>query len=63
MQVGVKGSEKRGVIYEHIHVIDDYLEISGEHIIADGGPLHLYPDFFGADEALMAFQKWNSTWH
>ena len=54
--------EKRGVIYEHIHVMDDHLEISGEHIMADVGPLHLYPDFFGADEALSSYSPGKTEW-
>ncbi|HZK83264.1 MAG TPA: 3-methylornithine--L-lysine ligase PylC [Desulfosporosinus sp.] len=54
--------EKRGVIYEHIHVSDDYLEVSGEHIMADVGPLHLYPDFFGADEALSSYSPGRTDW-
>ncbi|TGE35038.1 3-methylornithine--L-lysine ligase PylC [Desulfosporosinus fructosivorans] len=55
-------SEKRGVIYEHIHVMDDYLEIMGEHIMADVGPLHLYPDFFGADEAISSYSPGKIEW-
>ncbi|HWQ41142.1 MAG TPA: 3-methylornithine--L-lysine ligase PylC [Desulfosporosinus sp.] len=54
--------EKRGVIYEHIHVMDGYLEISGEHIMADVGPLHLYSDFFGADEALSSYSTGKTEW-
>ncbi|MHB8077066.1 3-methylornithine--L-lysine ligase PylC [Desulfosporosinus fructosivorans] len=55
-------SEKRGVIYEHIHVMNDRLEISGEHIMADVGPLHLYPDFFGADEAISSYSPGRTEW-
>lgn len=54
--------EKRGVIYEHIHVMDEHLEISGEHIMADVGPLHLYPNFFGADEALSSYYPGKTEW-
>ncbi len=54
--------EKRGVIYEHIHVEDEHLEISGEHIMADVGPLHLYPNFFGADEALSSYSPGKNEW-
>ena len=54
--------EKRGVIYEHIHVMDDYLEVIGEHIMADVSPLHLYPDFFGADEALSSYSTGKTEW-
>jgi pyrrolysine biosynthesis protein PylC len=41
-----------GVIYEHVKVASKQLEIGGEHIMAAAGPLHVYPDFFGADEAI-----------
>ena len=54
--------EKRGVIYEHIHVIDDHLEVSGEHIMADVAPIHLYQDFFGADEALSDYSPGKTEW-
>jgi len=55
-------SEKRGVIYEHIHVFDDCLEVIGEHIMADVGPLHHYLDFFGADEALSSYSLGRTEW-
>jgi|SRR5665648_74900 len=54
--------EKRGVIYEHIHVMDENLEICGEHIMAGVGPLHHYPDFFGADEALSSYSPGKTEW-
>ncbi|TGE31705.1 3-methylornithine--L-lysine ligase PylC [Desulfosporosinus sp. Sb-LF] len=54
--------EKQGVIYEHIHVVDEYLEVSGEHIMADAGPLHVYQDFFGADEALTSYLPDKTEW-
>ncbi|MDR3599081.1 MAG: 3-methylornithine--L-lysine ligase PylC [Desulfosporosinus sp.] len=54
--------EKRGVIYEHIHVMDDHLEISGEHIMADVGPLHLYQEFFGANEAISNYSPGKTEW-
>ncbi|MDA8222287.1 3-methylornithine--L-lysine ligase PylC [Desulfosporosinus sp.] len=55
-------SDKRGVIYEHIHVWNDCLEVCGEHIMTDSGPLHLYPDFFGADEALSNYIPGKIDW-
>ncbi|KGK83828.1 pyrrolysine biosynthesis protein PylC [Desulfosporosinus sp. HMP52] len=57
-----KINEKFGVIFEHIHVTDDSLEICGEHIMADAGPLHLYPDFFGADEAISNYIPGKTDW-
>jgi 3-methylornithine--L-lysine ligase len=52
----------RGVVLEHIHVSENRLEIAGEHIIADAGPLHVYTDFFGADEALTNFMPGSTEW-
>lgn len=55
-------SEKRGVIFEHIHVSGNRLEVIGERIMADVGPLCLYPDFFGADEALSNYSPAKTEW-
>jgi pyrrolysine biosynthesis protein PylC len=54
--------EKRGVIFEHIHLINDRLEICGEHIMAEAGPLYLYPDFYGADEAISNYAPGKTEW-
>ncbi len=54
--------DKQGVIYEHIHVRDDHLEVLGEHIMANAGPLHLYPDFFGAKEAISTYSPGKTEW-
>lgn len=54
--------EKQGVIFEQIHVKNDSLEVSGEHILKDAGPLHLYEDFFGADEALTNYIPGKTDW-
>ncbi|TWH45123.1 3-methylornithine--L-lysine ligase PylC [Sporomusa sp. KB1] len=55
-------TNKRDVIYEHIHIFDDQLEISGEHIMANAGPLQLCAPFFGADEALTNYSKGKTDW-
>jgi pyrrolysine biosynthesis protein PylC len=52
----------RGVVYEHIRVWEDHLEVSGEHIMADAGPLHMENDFFGADTALTNFSSPGRPW-
>lgn len=54
--------ETRGVIYEHIKVTPKLMEVSGEHIMADAGPLHMYQDFFGADEVLTNFVHAKNEW-
>ena len=55
-------NERRGVILEHIRVENDSLEVSGEHIMSDVGPLYLYPDFFGTHEALTNYLPGKTEW-
>lgn len=52
-----------GVIYEHIRVKGDNLEVLGEHILPYAGqPLRLCTDFFGADEALTTYSPGKKEW-
>ena len=55
----------RGVVYEHIKVSPGSIEVCGEHIMADAGPLHLRSNFFGADEAITNYtpgcRQWKAT--
>jgi len=53
---------EKPVIYEHIRVSPDALEVSGEHIISKARPLHYQTDFFGADEALTDFDRDHQDW-
>lgn len=54
---------RRGVIYEHIRVHGDNLEVLGEHILTEaGGPLRLCTGFFGADEALTTYSQGQKEW-
>ncbi|NIO05560.1 MAG: 3-methylornithine--L-lysine ligase PylC [Proteobacteria bacterium] len=53
---------ERGVVYEHIRVWADRLEVSGEHIMTQGGPLHMENGFFGADTALTNFSGPDKPW-
>ena len=53
---------ERGVVYEHIKVTSEAIEICGEHIMTDGGPLQLHTDFFGADEAITNYSPGQSPW-
>lgn len=53
---------EKPVIYEHIRVSPDALEVSGEHIISEARPLHYQTDFFGADEALTDFDRDHQDW-
>ena len=53
---------EKAVIYEHINVTRETLEISGEHVMAKARPLELCSDFFGADEALTDIGSDSSQW-
>jgi pyrrolysine biosynthesis protein PylC len=56
---------EKPVIYEHIRVSSNSLEVSGEHIISEARPLRYQTDFFGADEAITDydpdFRNWVAT--
>jgi pyrrolysine biosynthesis protein PylC len=52
----------QGVIYEHIRVSNGRLEVSGEHIMAQAGPLHTEEGFFGADMALTNYTAPDRPW-
>jgi pyrrolysine biosynthesis protein PylC len=53
---------KRGVVYEHIRVSGDILEVRGEGIMTQGGPLKYHRDFFGADEAISNYMPGKDDW-
>ncbi len=50
------------VIYEHFKVTPEKIEASGEHILADSGPLNLLTDFYGADEVLTDYTLGKKNW-
>ena len=52
----------KGVIYEHLKVTHGQIEVCGEHIMAHAGHLHLYEDFFGADEAISNYREDQQEW-
>lgn len=54
--------KEKAVIYEHIHVHSDRLEIMGEHIMSRARSLNNRTDFFGADEALTDFDPDRTDW-
>jgi len=56
------GDVVRGVVYEHIHVSGDILNISGEGVMTQGGPLKFQEDFFGVDEAITNYEPGNDRW-
>jgi pyrrolysine biosynthesis protein PylC len=53
---------QRGVVYEHVRVSGNHLEVSGEHIMTQAGPLHVEEAFFGADAALTNFSGSDRPW-
>ena len=53
---------ERSVLVEHIKVSGPNIEFSGEHIMAQDGPLTLKPHFWGADEAITSFSERKSQW-
>lgn len=55
-------ADEKPVIYEHIRVNPDTLEVFGEHIISEARPLRYQTDFFGADEALTDFDPDFRSW-
>ena len=50
------------VIFEHITVNEESIQVQGEHIIVADGPLHLEKHFFGADEAITNYQNEKKQW-
>ena len=55
-------NHESGVIYEHVRVASNQLEIAGEHIMSGTDALHVYPDFFGADEAITNYATGRDDW-
>ncbi len=52
----------RGVVYEHIKVSPNVLEVAGEHIMSDTDVLRVAHDFFGADEAITNYAPGRDNW-
>ena len=54
-----------GVVYEHIKVTPNRLEVAGEHLISGADALQIRENFFGADEAITNYtprrQEWVAT--
>jgi pyrrolysine biosynthesis protein PylC len=53
---------EKGVIYEHIKVSSQQIEVSGEHIMSDVDGVYLEQDFFGADEAITNYAAERENW-
>ena len=52
----------KGVVYEHIKVIPNCLEVAGEHMISGTDALHIHENFFGADEAITNHVPHREEW-
>ena len=52
----------RCVIYEHLGVSKEKIEVAGEHIMSQAGPLTCHQDFFGADEAITNYHPDRKSW-
>ena len=55
-------SRPQATIYEHIKVVDNHIEVAGEHIISGIGPLKLFQGLFGADEVITNFHPALNEW-
>lgn len=52
----------KGAILEHIQVSPGKLCVTGEHAVAQSGPLDVQPNFFGADEAVTDYMPHKTRW-
>ena len=52
----------RGVVYEHIKVTPNRLEVAGEQLISGLDALHIREDFFGANEAITNYAPDRPEW-
>jgi pyrrolysine biosynthesis protein PylC len=52
----------RGVVYEHIKVTPNRLEVSGEHLMSGTDALQIRKNFFGANEAITNYRPDRQEW-
>jgi pyrrolysine biosynthesis protein PylC len=52
----------RGVVFEHLRVHGDVLEVGGEHLIAGADGIRLRPGLFGADDVLSNYAPGRREW-
>ncbi|KNY27978.1 3-methylornithine--L-lysine ligase PylC [Pseudobacteroides cellulosolvens] len=62
MSIGISRRKEKTVIYEHVKVTKDSLEVCGEHIMSCTVNLKLIKDFFGAHEALTDYDEGKTNW-
>ena len=51
-----------GVVYEHIKVTPNRLEVAGEHLISGADALQIRENFFGANEAITNYRPHRQEW-
>jgi len=51
-----------GVVYEHVKVTPNRLEVAGEHLISGADALQIRKDFFGANEAITNYRPHRQEW-
>ncbi len=56
----VEVKTQKNVLYEHIYISNNNVEVCGEHIMATAGPLTLCKGFLGADVAIVS-KEHNNT--
>jgi pyrrolysine biosynthesis protein PylC len=55
-------NQPQTVIYEHIKVMKDHIEVKGEHVMSGIGSLQLFQGLFGADEVITNFHPDLNEW-
>jgi pyrrolysine biosynthesis protein PylC len=55
-------SQPQTTIYEHVKVIENHIEVMGEHIMSGVGPLKSYPGLFGANEVITNLHPGLKEW-
>jgi pyrrolysine biosynthesis protein PylC len=53
---------ENSVIYEHVRVTPEKMEISGEHVMTKADGLRVVEDFFGAEEAITDYDGGRKKW-
>lgn len=55
-------NQPQTTIYEHVKVIENHIEVMGEHIMSGGGPLKWFQGLFGAYEVISNFHPELNEW-
>jgi len=55
-------NQPQATIYEHLQVMNNHIEVLGEHIMSGIGPLKLFQGLFGSDEVITNYHPDLSEW-